>query len=73
MKPYRQTLHRTVRVHLNSGESIEGVLVAQRGELLVLGAAKLLRPREASVNLDGEVLIERARILFSQVLAVVPT
>jgi len=63
----RTVVRRRCLVHLVSGRTIDGILYAQRGPLVVLRDAKLIdagRP----VPADGEVVVERDRIEFIQAL-----
>ncbi len=46
-----------------------GVLWSQRGDWLVLKQATLLQPGREAVPMDGDVVIECARVLFVQVVA----
>lgn len=67
MFAYRRTaVHKRVVVNL-ADTAFDGILWVQRGPLLVLRDAKLLQPGAEPVPLDGEVLIERARVEFIQV------
>jgi hypothetical protein len=50
-------------------KAFRGVLWAKRGPLLVLRDAELLEAGREAVRVDGEVVIERARVEFMQVLA----
>ncbi|MFJ4322244.1 hypothetical protein ACIP3A_03860 [Streptomyces tricolor] len=50
-------------------KAFSGVLWAKRGPLLVLRDAQLLEAGRAPQAVDGEVVIERARVEFTQVLA----
>lgn len=63
------TVSRTVSVALKSGPSISGVLVSQRGELLVLARARLLEEGAPPTAIDGEVVVELRNVAFVQVLA----
>lgn len=63
----RLALNRRVMVNLTSGDAIEGVLWDDRGPLVVLRDAKL-HTGGGSAPLDGEVIVERDRISFAQVL-----
>lgn len=57
------------RVVVNlAGRAFSGILWAQRGPLLVLREATLLEAGRAPQPVDGEVVIERARVEFTQVL-----
>ena len=65
----RTAVRRTVVVSLVDGRAIRGVLWARRGPLLVLRGAQLLEPSAQPVDMDGEIVIERARVDFVQVVA----
>lgn len=65
----RYAVARPVSVSLRAGPSIDGLLLAQRGPLLVLTGARLLEEGSPPVPLDGEVVLERAAVSFVQVLA----
>jgi small nuclear ribonucleoprotein (snRNP)-like protein len=65
--PYsRIAINRRVLVNLAGGNAVEGVLWDERGELLVLRDAVLLEPGAGAARLDGDVLIERAKVAFVQ-------
>jgi hypothetical protein len=58
------------RVVVNQKErAFRGVLWAQRGPLLVLRDAELLEAGREPQRVDGEVVIERHQVEFTQVLA----
>lgn len=72
---------RVVRLHLQNGvtldrsgiteapgATIEGVLVARTRWDYVLLAAKLVEGPEQTIPLEGAVEIERARVLFRQIM-----
>ncbi len=62
-------LRRRVLVSQVDGETaVEGVLWQQRGVWLVLKDAKLKVGRHEPVPMDGDVIIECAKIAFVQVL-----
>jgi hypothetical protein len=66
---FRRTyLHRRVVLNLTTGRSFTGVLWAKRGPLLVLRDAAM-RDSGQSFPLDGEIVVERHRVEFVQVLA----
>lgn len=65
----RTAVRRTVVVSLVDGRAIRGVLWSRRGGLLVLRGAQLLEPSAGPVDMDGEIVIERARVDFVQVVA----
>jgi hypothetical protein len=70
MRAYRRValLHR-VMVNLTTGKAVEGVLVDERGPLLMLKDARLHEQGAAApVVMDGTVVIERDRVDFVQVL-----
>jgi hypothetical protein len=64
----RTAVRKTVVVNL-ADKAFRGVLWAQRGPLLVLRGVELLEPARAPQPVDGEVVIERGRVEFVQVLA----
>lgn len=67
-RSYRQlAINRRVMVNLTSGDAVEGILWSQRGALIVLRDAAL-HSDGGSSSLDGEVIVERDRISFVQVL-----
>lgn len=63
----RTAVRRRVVVNL-SDKAFSGVLWAKRGPLLVLRDAELLEAGREPQRVDGEVVIERARVEFTQVL-----
>lgn len=64
----RTALRKRVVVNLPD-KAFAGVLWAKRGPLLVLRDAELLEPGREPQKVDGEVVIERSRVEFTQVLA----
>lgn len=62
----RFALLRHVIVNLDDGTAFAGVLYRQAGPLIVLKNASLLEPGREPVALDGDTLIERARVQFIQ-------
>ncbi|MEU2789023.1 hypothetical protein [Streptomyces sp. NPDC007100] len=64
----RTAVRKRVVVNLPD-KAFNGVLWAQRGPLLVLRDVQLLEAGRAPQPVDGEVVIERARVEFTQVLA----
>lgn len=62
----RTALRKRVIVNLDE-KAFSGVLWAKRGPLLVLRDAVLMQHGAADTPLDGEVVIERARVEFIQV------
>jgi hypothetical protein len=67
---YRKiALNRRVIVNLTTGQALEGVLWDGRGPLVVLRNARLHEPGSSgSAPVDGEVVVERERIAFVQVV-----
>lgn len=63
----RWPVRRRVLVNLDDGRAFDGILWARRGPLLVLRDARLLDPAAPeAVATDGEVVIERRRVVFIQ-------
>ncbi|MFE5853549.1 hypothetical protein ACFQ61_10095 [Streptomyces sp. NPDC056500] len=66
--PWRRTAVRK-RVIVNlADKAFNGVLWAKRGPLLVLRDAQLLEAGRDPQPVDGEIVIERTRVEFIQVL-----
>ena len=63
----RLMVRRQVLVQLLSGRAVRGVLWALKGRLLVLKSATLLEPGSDPVAMDGDVVIERAQVDYTQV------
>nr|WP_274635541.1 hypothetical protein [Microbacterium bovistercoris] len=57
---------RRVVVNLVDGSSISGVLYKDPGQLLVLKNAVYLEAGHEPVELDGDTVIERDKVLFVQ-------
>ena len=55
-----------VMVNLHDGAAIRGVLIDQKGPLLVLAHAELLEPGQPGAPMDGQVYIERSHVAFIQ-------
>lgn len=64
----RTALHRRVVVNLPD-KAFRAVLWAKRGPLLVLRDVELLEAGRDPHPVDGEVVVERSRVEFIQVLA----
>jgi len=64
----RTALRKRVVVNM-ADKAFSGVLWAKRGPLLVLRDVELLEAGRQSQRVDGEVVIERTRVEFMQVLA----
>lgn len=65
--PYRET----VIVNLKSGKAFRGALWQRTGGFLVLKRAEMLRPREAPLPMDGDVLVPFGDVEFLQVVQAV--
>lgn len=64
---WRRLVRRRVSVVLDTERSIVGVLFARRGRLLVIREAATMQG-DREVRFDGEVVVDRGRILWIQVL-----
>lgn len=65
----RLAMSRRVMVNLTTGSAIDGVLWDERGQFIVLRDANLhVRESADPTPLDGEVILDRARIEFVQVV-----
>ncbi|MFF7259479.1 hypothetical protein ACFZCL_04185 [Streptomyces sp. NPDC008159] len=64
----RTAVRKKVVVNL-ADKAFMGILWAKRGPLLVLRNAELLEAGRAPQPVDGEVIVERAKVEFTQVLA----
>jgi len=62
----RWPVYERVLVNLIDGSAIDGLLIARRGALLVITDATLLTDDHEPARLDGEVFVERSRVLFIQ-------
>lgn len=68
MFAFRFLLRRRVVVNLDDGTAMSGIAYRVSGPLLVLKNAELLERGAESTPLDGDTVIERARVLFIQAL-----
>jgi hypothetical protein len=66
----RTAVRKRVIVNLED-RAFAGILWAQRGPLLVLRSAEMLQQGVPATPMDGEVVIERSRVEFIQVVQVV--
>lgn len=67
MGAFRRAIERRrVVVNLLDGSSIAGVFYRQDGPLLVLKNATYMEPGAQPADLDGDIVIERDRVLFIQ-------
>ena len=64
----RTAVRKRVVVNL-ADKAFSGILWAQRGPLLVLRDVELLEVGREAQRVDGEVVVERAKVEFTQVLA----
>jgi hypothetical protein len=64
----RTAVRKRVVVNL-ADKAFSGILWAQRGPLLVLRDVQLLEAGREPQAVDGEVVVERAKVEFTQVLA----
>ncbi|MGW0566081.1 hypothetical protein [Streptomyces tauricus] len=64
----RTAVRKRVVVNL-SDKAFRGILWAQRGPLLVLRDAELLEAGREPQPVDGEIVVERSKVEFTQVLA----
>ncbi|MEU0200922.1 MULTISPECIES: hypothetical protein [unclassified Streptomyces] len=64
----RTAVRKRVVVNL-ADKAFSGILWAQRGPLLVLRDVELLEAGREPQRVDGEVVVERAKVEFTQVLA----
>lgn len=62
----RWPLHARVLANLVDGSAIDGLLIARRGLLLVLSDCTVHTPGAEPQAVDGEVYIERDRVLYLQ-------
>lgn len=53
-------------VNLKSGQSIDGYLVRQEAQILFIRDAVLIGQSDEPVPMDGQVIIERSEIEFTQ-------
>jgi len=69
-RSYRSVvMHHRCVLNLSDGTAIEGVLWDERGDLLVMRGAVLHESGAGGpVPMDGEIIVERARLRFAQVL-----
>lgn len=68
MRSYKLVVSRRVMVNLTTGSAIQGILWDEKGPLIVLRDAQL-HNEGGHAPLDGEVIIERDRIEFVQVVS----
>lgn len=61
-------LHQSVIVNLTTGRAFRGVLLQTNKELLILANAELIEAGEQPIPVSGNVVIERSRVEFVQVV-----
>lgn len=59
---------RRVVVNLVDDHAVSGILWRRHKTLVVVRGAELIEPGREPVPVDGEVVIERARIAFTQIV-----
>lgn len=64
----RTAVRKRVVVNL-ADKAFKGILWAQRGPLLVLRDVELLEAGRTAQPVDGEIVVERSKVEFTQVLA----
>lgn len=68
MGPFRRIIQRRqVVVNMLDGSAFTGVFFRQDGPLLVLKNAQFVQGGSEPAPLDGDVVIERSKVLFIQV------
>lgn len=63
---FRWPLYERVLANLVDGSAVNGLLIDKRGPLLVIGDATLFTESGDPTRVDGEVYIERDKVLFLQ-------
>lgn len=63
----RWPVYERVLANLIDGSAIDGVLIARRGPLLIFADCTLYTASAEPATLDGDVYIERDRVLYLQV------
>lgn len=64
----RTAVRKRVVVNL-ADKAFTGILWAKRGPLLILRNAELLEAGRPAQPVDGEIVVERSKVEFTQVLA----
>lgn len=67
-KRHHPGLNKQVLISLFSGNAVNGVLTATPGDFLILRGCIVLEPGAEQVKADGEVVIERANVDYTQIL-----
>jgi small nuclear ribonucleoprotein (snRNP)-like protein len=68
MRAWSHLMHHNVVVNLTSGKAFDGIMWERRGPLLVLRKARMLEAGHDAIEVDGEVVIERDKVEFIQLL-----
>lgn len=63
---WRRLRSTRVVINLKSGQSIDGYLVRQSGQLLFIRGAVLIHGGDQPAPMDGQVIVERSEIDFIQ-------
>lgn len=64
----RLVTRKRVLVSLRSGSAVEGVLWKRRGRVVVLKSAQLHEPGSAPASMDGDVVVDRDQVEYTQVV-----
>jgi hypothetical protein len=67
MRWRRWPVCKRVLVNMDDGRAFDGILYARRGPLLILRQAKLIELGGESIDVEGEIIVERPRVSFIQV------
>jgi hypothetical protein len=62
----RWPVYERVLVNLVDGSALDGLLIDKRGPVLVLGDCTLMTVGNEPALLDGDVYVEREKVLFLQ-------
>lgn len=62
----RLMTRRRVLVQLDTGRAVVGVLWSTKGKRVVIKSAELLEPGSEPTRMDGDVVIERDRVEYTQ-------
>lgn len=65
----RWPVYTRVLVNLIDGSAIDGMLIARKGPLLMLADCTLYSASAEPAQLDGDIYIERDRVLYLQTAA----
>jgi hypothetical protein len=63
----RWPVYQRVLANLIDGSAIDGLLVDRKGPLLIFADCTLYTPSAEATPLDGDIYIEREKVLFIQV------